>query len=56
MRKGLSFKRMREIDRMTIEQFAQISAAERAAYLATPLPPNQSIKDIMARIGKSVAA
>jgi hypothetical protein len=56
MRKGLPLKRAREIDRMTLEEFSRLPVSERAAYLATPLPPNQSIKDIMARIGKSVAA
>ena len=45
----MTFRRMRQIDKMTRTEFAMISEWEQALYLRTPMPPAQR-KQVWAQI------
>lgn len=39
MRRGMPYKRMREIDRMTRKEFAALPSEEQQLWWKTPMPP-----------------
>lgn len=48
-RKGMAYGRMRQIDKMSREEFAALPAAERLLWRRTPMPDAQ-VRDIMQRL------
>jgi hypothetical protein len=54
-RKGMAYGRMRQIDKMSPEEFAALPEAERLLWRRTPMPDAQ-VRDIMQRLRRESAA